>query len=67
MFTRNNFYHEYVITTIIKMCSFHCRQNYGEKIDISPILSIPHTVTIGTMLYFNGGNKGHGLKNVACK
>ena len=27
-----------------------------------PILSIIHTVSIGTMLNFNGGNKGHGLK-----
>ena len=33
----------------------------------SSILSIIHTVTIGTMLNFNGGNKGHGLKNVTCK
>ena len=30
----------------------------------SPILSIIHTVTIGTMLNFTGGNNGHGLKNV---
>ena len=32
-----------------------------------PFLSIIHTITIGTILNFNGGNNGHGLKNVACK
>ena len=30
----------------------------------SVILSIIHTITIGTILNFNGGNNGHGLKNV---
>ena len=29
-----------------------------------PILSIIHTITIGTMLNFNGGNNGHLLENV---
>ena len=29
-----------------------------------PILSIIHTITIGTMLNFNGGNNGHWLENV---
>ena len=33
----------------------------------SPILSIIHTVPIGLMLNFNGGNNGHGLKIVTCK
>ena len=28
----------------------------------SPVLSIIHIITIGTMLNFNGGNNGHGLK-----
>ena len=28
----------------------------------STILSIIHTVAIGTMLNFNGGNNAHGLK-----
>ena len=32
--------------------------------DPSPILSIIHTVTIGTNLNFNGGNNGHGLKKL---
>ena len=32
-----------------------------------PILSVIHTITIGTMLNFNCGNNGHGLQNVACK
>ena len=32
----------------------------------SPILSVIHTVTIGTMLNFKGTNNGHGLKNVTC-
>ena len=35
--------------------------------DLSSILSIIHTITIGTMRNFNGGNNGHGLKNVTCK
>ena len=33
----------------------------------SPILSIIHSVTIGTLLSFNGGNNGHELENVTCK
>ena len=34
----------------------------------SNILSVIHTVTIGTMLNNNGGNNnGHELKNVTCK
>ena len=34
----------------------------------SSILSITHTITIDTVLNFNnGGNNGHGLKNVRCK
>ena len=37
-------------------------QNKGEKMGASPILSDIHTVIIGTMLYLNGGNNGHGLK-----
>ena len=32
----------------------------------SPILSVIHTVAIGTMLNFNGGNNGQGLQNVTC-
>ena len=32
-----------------------------------PILSVFDTVTIGTMLNFNSGNKGHGVKNLTCK
>ena len=30
----------------------------------SPILSIIQTITIGTVVNFNGGNNGHGLKNL---
>ena len=33
----------------------------------SPVLSVIHTVTFGTMLNFKDGNNGHGLKNVTCK
>ena len=33
----------------------------------SPILFVIHTIMIGTMLNNNGGNNGHGLKNVTCK
>ena len=32
----------------------------------SPILSITNTITIGTILNFNDGNKRHGLKNITC-
>ena len=32
-----------------------------------PILSIVHTVTIGTMLHFDCRSNWHGLKNVTCK
>ena len=31
-----------------------------------PILSIIHTITIGTVLNNNGGNNGRGLKIVMC-
>ena len=31
------------------------------------ILCDLHTITLGTMLNNNGGNNGHGLKNVTCK
>ena len=33
----------------------------------SPILSIIHMVTIGTIPNLDSGDKGHGLKNVECK
>ena len=53
-FTRNVFLSRVVITTIvIKMM---------ESMRLSPIPSIIHIVTIGTMLNFNGGNNGHGQK-----
>ena len=32
-----------------------------------PILSVIHTVTIGTMLNCGGGNNGGGIKNVTCR
>ena len=50
-----------------KICSFYCHQNNKEKKGQSPILSVILTITIGTMLNFNGGNNGHGLKNITCK
>ena len=46
---------KYVIFNVIRI---------KEKMDRSPILSIIHTVTIGTILNFNSGYKEHGLKNV---
>ena len=49
------------------MCYFYCHQSIGEKIGPSPILSVIHTVTIGTMLNFNGGNNEDRLKNGRCK
>ena len=33
-----------------------------DRMGPSPILSVTHAVTIRTMLIFNGGNNGHGLK-----
>ena len=48
------------------MCSY-CHQNNREKMGPSAILSVIHTVTIATMLNFNGGNNGHGLKNLTYK
>ena len=48
------------------MCSFYCHENNGEK--KGPfILSVRVRVTFGTMLNVNGGNNGHGLKNVTCE
>ena len=46
------------------MRSFYCHLNKGEKMGPLPVLSIIHTITIGTMLNFNGGNNGHWLENV---
>ena len=37
------------------------------KLVCHQFMSINHTVTIGTMLNFNGGNNRHRLKDVACK
>ena len=31
-----------------------------------PILSDIHTVIIGRILNYNGGNNGHGLNNFVC-
>ena len=66
MFTGNVFMPVSVITAIMKCVRFiqFCRQNYGEKMGLSLILSVIHTITIGTMLNFNGGNPGHGLKTL---
>ena len=33
-----------------------------KKMGLSPILSVIHTVTVGTMLNFKSGNNRHGLK-----
>ena len=44
------------------MCTFYCHQNNRQKLGPSPIMSVIHIVTTGTMLNYNGGNKGHGLK-----
>ena len=38
-----------------------------DRMGLSSILSIIHTVTIGAILNNNGGNDGHGLKNFTCK
>ena len=34
---------------------------------LSPILSVSHNVINDTTVNFNGGNNGHGFKNVTCK
>ena len=64
------------------MCSFYFYQNKEKKMGLSPTLSVIHTVTIDTMLNFNGGihtvtidtmlnfnggKNGKGLKNITCK
>ena len=49
------------------LCVRYCHQNNGEKMGLSPILSIIHTITTGTMLNFNCDNNRHGLKTVTCK
>ena len=41
---------------------FDYHQNNGEKVGLSPILSVIQTVIIGTVLNFNGSNNGHRLK-----
>ena len=46
------------------MHSLYFHQNNRQKIHLSPILSIIHAVTIGTMPNFNGGNNGHGLQKM---
>ena len=48
------------------MCSFYCHQNKREKMSLSPILSVIHTITIATMQNFNSGNNKRA-KNVTCK
>ena len=55
-----------IITTIIKSY-IYCHQNDEGKMGSSPILSVIHTVTIGTFLNFNGGNKGHRLQHITCR
>ena len=48
--------------TFFSPLSFYCHENNGEKMGPSPILSIIHTVTIGTML--NNSSNVHGLKTL---
>ena len=55
-FPRDVFLSVSVITTIVIKIM--------ESMGLSSILSIIHTITIGTMLNFNSGNNGHGQKNV---
>ena len=50
-----------------EMCSCYCHQNDEEKMGLLPIPSVIHTVTIGTVLNFNGSDNEHGLENVTCK
>ena len=38
-----------------------------DRMGPSPILSVIHTVTIGTVFNFNSDNNGHGLNNVMYK
>ena len=52
-----------VIFTVIE-CIFYCDQSNGEKMSPSPILSVIDTITIGTMLNFNGGNNETELINI---
>ena len=51
-----------LVTTAIKCVLFIVIRKMERKIGLSPIRCIIHTVTIGTILNFNGGNNRHGLK-----
>ena len=60
LFTRNVFY----LASVILFTDIRITDRIMGS---SPILSVIHNVTIGTMLNNNGGKSGHGLKNVKCK
>ena len=55
LFTRNVFLSPHPLLPRLLNVFFYCHQNNGEKMGRSPILSIIHSVTIGTLLSFNGG------------
>ena len=57
----------FVITTVLKLNVFFLLLSEYQKNHPSPILAVSHTITVGTMLNFKGGNNGHGLKNVTRK
>ena len=43
---------------------FYCHQNNGEKMGLSPILSVIHTITISTMLNLTGVITNTGYKRL---
>ena len=50
-----------------QLLNFYYHQNNGKKTGLSPILSVIHTVIIGTMLNYTDGKKRTPTKNVTCK
>ena len=51
-----------VIIPIVKCVLFIVIRKNRNRFDYVPILSVIHTITIGTS--FNGGNNGHRLNSV---
>ena len=49
------------------LLNFYYHQNNGKKTGLSPILSVIHTVIIGTMLNYTDGKKRTPTKSVTCK
>ena len=62
LFTRNVFSPCPLLLPLLNVFFFIVIRKMEKKIDPSPNLSNIHTITIGTMLNFNYGNKGLWIK-----